>query len=204
MVVFACAGGSAITEPMIFLKAGSSLCGSSDELRLPCWSSDVHHEVELAVQLGGPGLTPVAAAVALDLTLRDVQVWGVGGDVVAKKEVRVEEGVGRRVWSDVPGVWGAWGPCPMSTCSRQGVGGHGHRHGLGAGPCHADKRQGPGAGPCWAHNVAVGKCRSDCRVPRPFSFGWTRLNPNTFSFGWTPLNPNTFSFGWTPLNPNTV
>jgi hypothetical protein len=36
------------------------------------WSKDVHHEVELAIELG-PDLTPVRAAVALDLTARDIQ-----------------------------------------------------------------------------------------------------------------------------------
>ena len=59
--------------PMIFLKAGSSCLPSGQPLLLPMWSSDVHHEVELALQLG-PDLRPVRGAVALDLTLRDVQV----------------------------------------------------------------------------------------------------------------------------------
>lgn len=59
--------------PMIFLKAGSSCLPSGQPLLLPKWSSDVHHEVELALQLG-PDLRPVRGAVALDLTLRDVQV----------------------------------------------------------------------------------------------------------------------------------
>jgi 2-keto-4-pentenoate hydratase/2-oxohepta-3-ene-1,7-dioic acid hydratase in catechol pathway len=66
-----CAGPGA-KQPMIFLKSGSSVAWSG-ALELPSWSSDVHHEVELAVQLG-QSLEPVAAAVALDLTARDVQV----------------------------------------------------------------------------------------------------------------------------------
>jgi len=64
--------GSAPTDaPMIFLKAGSSALPPGP-LPLPAWSQDVHHEVELAIELG-PDLQPVRGAVALDLTARDVQ-----------------------------------------------------------------------------------------------------------------------------------
>jgi 2-keto-4-pentenoate hydratase/2-oxohepta-3-ene-1,7-dioic acid hydratase in catechol pathway len=41
-------------------------------VHLTGWSKDVHHEVELAIELG-PDLAPVRGAVALDLTARDVQ-----------------------------------------------------------------------------------------------------------------------------------
>ncbi|KAG2433913.1 hypothetical protein HXX76_008265 [Chlamydomonas incerta] len=57
--------------PMIFLKAGSSVVPPGN-IHLPAWSQDVHHEVELAVELGHD-LRPARAAVALDLTARDVQ-----------------------------------------------------------------------------------------------------------------------------------
>lgn len=63
------------TEPMIFLKAGTSMLPSGQTLVLPSWSKDVHHEIELAIELG-PDLKPVRAAAALDLTARDVQVGG--------------------------------------------------------------------------------------------------------------------------------
>lgn len=62
---------------MIFLKAGSSIVPAPSPIPLPAWSHDVHHEIELAIQLGHSDKThqliPVCAAVSLDLTARDVQ-----------------------------------------------------------------------------------------------------------------------------------
>ncbi|KAJ9512515.1 hypothetical protein QJQ45_018983 [Haematococcus lacustris] len=76
--------GSTDGEPMIFLKAGSSALASGQPLVLPPWSSDVHHEVELALELG-PDLQPVRGCVALDLTARDVQCghWVAAGEAEA-------------------------------------------------------------------------------------------------------------------------
>ena len=64
------------SQPMIFLKSPHTIQrGGSDwsELPIPTWSVDVHHEVELAVQLG-EDLKPCHAAVSIDLTARDMQV----------------------------------------------------------------------------------------------------------------------------------
>ncbi|KAG1655818.1 hypothetical protein FOA52_008381 [Chlamydomonas sp. UWO 241] len=60
------------TVPMIFLKSPGCIQRDTPTITLPCWSANVQHEVELAVQLG-PDLAPIAAAVAIDLTARDTQ-----------------------------------------------------------------------------------------------------------------------------------
>ncbi len=58
-------------KPLIFLKAGT--CAStSSTIQLPHWTSDIHHECELAVQLDSD-LNPKAFGLALDLTAREVQ-----------------------------------------------------------------------------------------------------------------------------------
>lgn len=61
-------------QPMIFLKSPGTITRNAGTIVLPSQlSKDVHHEVELAVQLG-PDLKPTVGAVAIDLTARDVQV----------------------------------------------------------------------------------------------------------------------------------
>jgi len=64
--------GNAIpTEPLIFLKAGSSVV-QKPEITLPEWSQEVHHEVELALRFDDQ-FKITQAAVALDLTERHFQ-----------------------------------------------------------------------------------------------------------------------------------
>ncbi|PWU16103.1 MAG: FAA hydrolase family protein [Bdellovibrio sp.] len=58
--------------PVVFLKAGSSATVFSNEIVLPHWTEEVHHEVELALKLG-PSLQVIEGAVALDLTERKLQ-----------------------------------------------------------------------------------------------------------------------------------
>lgn len=65
-------GNDVPTEPMIFLKAGSSASVFSNEIVLPWWTEDVHHEVELALKFNA-SLGIVEGAVALDLTERKIQ-----------------------------------------------------------------------------------------------------------------------------------
>lgn len=92
------------SSPMIFIKSPATIARYGSKLMIPAWSADVQHEaratqmlpahltwgvlsvpsfsasmrshalqVELAVQLGDD-LQPCMAAVAIDLTARDVQV----------------------------------------------------------------------------------------------------------------------------------
>jgi 5-carboxymethyl-2-hydroxymuconate isomerase len=68
--------------PVIFCKPASSLLENGGQIKIPTYSNDCHHELELALLIGKTGKQiPVADAqayvcgygVALDLTLRDVQ-----------------------------------------------------------------------------------------------------------------------------------
>jgi 5-carboxymethyl-2-hydroxymuconate isomerase len=69
-------------QAVLFIKPASSLLPDGGTVLIPAYSSDCHHEIELAVLIGRTGkqvaeadaLTLVAGyGVALDLTLRDVQ-----------------------------------------------------------------------------------------------------------------------------------
>jgi 2-keto-4-pentenoate hydratase/2-oxohepta-3-ene-1,7-dioic acid hydratase in catechol pathway len=69
-------------EPIIFTKPVTAICQQRDTIPLPGKSSNVHHEVELAIIIGKTGKNILqkdspayiaGAAVALDLTMRDVQ-----------------------------------------------------------------------------------------------------------------------------------
>ena len=65
--------GNAVPEkPLVFLKAGSSATINSTEIILPWWTTEVHHEVELALKFS-PHLHIIEGAVALDLTERNLQ-----------------------------------------------------------------------------------------------------------------------------------
>jgi 2-keto-4-pentenoate hydratase/2-oxohepta-3-ene-1,7-dioic acid hydratase in catechol pathway len=69
-------------KPVIFIKPASSIIHAGEKIRIPGYSSDCHHEIELAVLIGKSGSNVAAAeamnmvagyGVAIDLTLRDVQ-----------------------------------------------------------------------------------------------------------------------------------
>ncbi len=75
-------GNEVPTTPVIFMKPASSVIGEGERIVIPSYSSDCHHEAELAVLIGKPcknvtqpdALACVAGyGVAIDLTLRDVQ-----------------------------------------------------------------------------------------------------------------------------------
>lgn len=75
-------GGEAPDRPIVFLKAPSSLLAPGGTILRPSWSTEVHHEGELAVVIGkrSKNLTPEQAreavfgcTIANDVTARDVQ-----------------------------------------------------------------------------------------------------------------------------------
>ncbi|MBI3144339.1 MAG: fumarylacetoacetate hydrolase family protein [Pseudogulbenkiania sp.] len=75
-------GNAVEAEPLVFLKPTSSLIAEGEPLRLPAYSSDVHHECELVLLIGkgGNDIAPSEAlqhvagyAIGLDMTARDVQ-----------------------------------------------------------------------------------------------------------------------------------
>jgi 2-keto-4-pentenoate hydratase/2-oxohepta-3-ene-1,7-dioic acid hydratase in catechol pathway len=75
-------GGSGKKPPVLFLKPPTAILTEGRPIKLPGYSNDVHHEVELALLIGKTGkeITPAdwrqylaGAGIALDLTLRDLQ-----------------------------------------------------------------------------------------------------------------------------------
>lgn len=65
-------GNEVPTEPMLFLKAGSTATLAAKEIHLPEWATEIHHEVELALQFD-ENLQIDEACIALDLTERNKQ-----------------------------------------------------------------------------------------------------------------------------------
>ncbi len=65
-------GNTVPKEPMIFLKAGSCVVTEDREIRLPSFSKDVHHEVEIAIKVD-QRLRPKQITLAIDFTARDIQ-----------------------------------------------------------------------------------------------------------------------------------
>ncbi len=75
-------GNKTPDKPVIFMKPATALVASGGRIIIPAYSNDCHHEIELAVLIGKKAwaikaedaLDHVAGyAVAIDLTLRDVQ-----------------------------------------------------------------------------------------------------------------------------------
>jgi len=75
-------GNETPPAPVLFMKPASSVIGDGDTVRIPDYSEECHYEVELALLIGkkcqavsaGHALDFVAGyAVAIDMTLRDVQ-----------------------------------------------------------------------------------------------------------------------------------
>ena len=69
--------GDAPKEPLLFLKPSTSVIGPGDAIRIPGGSTNVHHEVELAVVIGARGARQVTPEQALD----SVFGYTIGNDV---------------------------------------------------------------------------------------------------------------------------
>lgn len=65
-------GSTPPASPIWFWKPEASVVGDGDAVRVPPGVGEVHHEVELAVQVGRGG-APDAFTVAVDVTARDLQ-----------------------------------------------------------------------------------------------------------------------------------
>jgi len=75
-------GNETPERPIIFMKPASCVIGEGEQIVIPSYSQDCHHEAELALLIGtggkdippGEAMEHVAGfGVAIDLTLRDVQ-----------------------------------------------------------------------------------------------------------------------------------
>jgi acylpyruvate hydrolase len=75
-------GNEEPATPVIFMKPASSVIGNGEEVVIPAYSNNCHHEAELALLVGksAKNISEVEAlhclagyGVAIDLTLRDVQ-----------------------------------------------------------------------------------------------------------------------------------
>jgi 5-carboxymethyl-2-hydroxymuconate isomerase len=75
-------GNEAPAQPVLFIKPATSLIGDGEQVVIPPYSRECHHEVELAVLIGkwGKSIAESEAmahvlgyGVGIDLTLRDVQ-----------------------------------------------------------------------------------------------------------------------------------
>jgi 2,4-didehydro-3-deoxy-L-rhamnonate hydrolase len=125
------AGMAVPTEPVIFMKATSSICGPDDDIAIPRGSKKTDWEVELGVVIGQPGkyveeddaLSHVAGyCVINDISERAFQMEGTGQWVKGKS-------------ADTFGPIGPWLVTPDEVPDPQNldlwleVDGHRHQHG---------------------------------------------------------------------------
>jgi len=88
------------TSPLLFLKPNTSVIGPDDPIVLPPWSTEVHHEAELAVVIG-----KVTKDVTPELALDQVFGFTVANDVTARDIQRTDA-----QWTRAKGFDGA---CPL-------------------------------------------------------------------------------------------
>jgi len=64
-------GANPSSEPLVFMKTPACIT-TSETIRLPSWTNNIHHEIEILVRIGRNN-TPSHIGLALDLTARDTQ-----------------------------------------------------------------------------------------------------------------------------------
>src|SRR3954468_21712456 len=81
------ATGDAPQEPLIFLKPSTSVIAPGDAIRIPAGSTNVHHEVELAVVIGARG----ARSVSPEQAMASVFGYTIGNDV-SERDMQKSDG----------------------------------------------------------------------------------------------------------------
>jgi 2-keto-4-pentenoate hydratase/2-oxohepta-3-ene-1,7-dioic acid hydratase in catechol pathway len=81
------ATGGTPSEPLIFLKPSTSVIGPGDAIRIPAGSTNVHHEVELAVVIGARG----ARSVTPEQAMASVFGYTIGNDV-SERDMQKSDG----------------------------------------------------------------------------------------------------------------
>jgi 2-keto-4-pentenoate hydratase/2-oxohepta-3-ene-1,7-dioic acid hydratase in catechol pathway len=79
--------GDAPTAPLMFLKPSTSVIGPGDAIRIPPGSTNVHHEVELAVVIGARGARNVTEQQAM----ASVFGYTIGNDV-SERDMQKSDG----------------------------------------------------------------------------------------------------------------
>ena len=74
------ATGDAPEQPLLFLKPSTTVIGPGDAIRIPPGSTNVHHEVELAVVIGARG----ARQVSPEQAMNSVFGYTIGNDVTER------------------------------------------------------------------------------------------------------------------------
>lgn len=93
-------GNEVPTAPLLFLKPNTAVIGPDDPIVLPHWSTEVHHEVELAVVIG-----KLTKDVSPEAALQRVFGFTVGNDVTARDIQRSDN-----QWTRAKGFDGS---CPL-------------------------------------------------------------------------------------------
>ena len=79
--------GEAPEQPLMFLKPSTSVIGPGDAIRIPAGSTNVHHEVELAVVIGARG----ARQVSPEQAMASVFGYTIGNDI-SERDMQKSDG----------------------------------------------------------------------------------------------------------------